>query len=188
MSVLLLTGCLRRGLFNSADLYPVILMTGVIVLIFLVMYVSRVLGRENHGLSFLRLELTRLGVADFAPAGFALAIMVCYAVHAWAGSVSTQGSIYEMLRWSLLGMFALLAVLLAASKGGVRWLAFGWQLAGGVLVLSGILAVCGVLPLPYGVMRGQLTPRSAPPVPGSADCCSTPMRTVPLLACTHWSG
>ncbi|KAA8786097.1 O-antigen ligase family protein [Paenibacillus amylolyticus] len=153
MVAILLTGCLRRGLFHSTDLYPVILMTGVVVLFSLVMYVRGVLKRENDGLASVRAETIRLRVGDLVHVGFPLAIMVCYAVHAWAGSVSTQGSILEMLRWSLLAMFALLAVLLAASKDGMRWLAFGWQLAGGVLVLSGILAVCGVLPLPYGVMR-----------------------------------
>lgn len=153
MAAILLAGCLRRGLFHPADLYPVILMTGVIVLFSLVVYKRGVLIRGIDGMVSVRSESTRLGVVDLVHVGFPLAIMVCYALHAWAGSVSTQGSIHEMLRWSLLAMFALLAVLLAASKGGVRWLAFGWQLAGGMLVLSGILAVCGVLPLPYGVMR-----------------------------------
>lgn len=153
MAAILLAGCLRRGLFHPADLYPVILMTGVVVLFSLVVYKRGVLIRGIDGIASVRSESTRLGVVDLVHVGFPLAIMACYALHAWAGSVSTQGSIHEMLRWSLLAMFAVLAVLLAASKGGVRWLAFGWQLAGGVLVLSGILAVCGVLPLPYGVMR-----------------------------------
>lgn len=153
MAAILLAGCLRRGLFHPADLYPVILMTGVVVLFSLVVYKRGVLIRGIDGIASVRSESTRLGVVDLVHVGFPLAMMVCYALHAWAGSVSTQGSIHEMLRWSLLAMFALLAVLLAASKGGVRWLAFGWQLVGGVLVLSGILAVCGVLPLPYGVMR-----------------------------------
>ena len=153
MVAILVTGCLRRGLFNSVDIYPVILMTGAIALISLVMYVGVMLGRTRDGLVSVRPGSARLGVMNFALAGFPLAVMLCYTVHAWAGSVSTQGSIYEMLRWSLLAMFALLAALLAASKGGVHWLALGWKLAGGILVLSGIFAVCGVLPLPFGVMR-----------------------------------
>ncbi len=153
MAAILLAGCLGRGLFHSADLYPVILMTGVVMLFSLVVYKRGVLIRGIDGMASVRSESTRLEVVDLVHVGIPLAIMACYALHAWAGSVSTQGSIHEMLRWSLLAMFALLAVLLAASKGGMRWLAFGWQLAGGVLVLSGILAVCGVLPLPYGVMR-----------------------------------
>ena len=153
MVAILVTGCLRRGLFNSADIYPVILMTGAIALISLLMYVGEMVGRTRDGLVSVRPGSTRLGVMNFALAGFPLAMMLCYAVHAWAGSVSTQGSINEMLRWSLLAMFALLAAKLAASKGGVYWLAFGWQVAGGILVLSGIFAVCGVLPLPFGIMR-----------------------------------
>lgn len=82
-----------------------------------------------------------------------LGMMTCFGLHAWAGSVSKQGSMDEMLRWSLLAMFTLLTAILAARTDGARWLACGWQMAGGLLVLSGILAVCGILPLPFGVMR-----------------------------------
>ncbi|WP_366293430.1 O-antigen ligase family protein [Paenibacillus sp. AN1007] len=151
--VVLLAGCLRRGLFFSADVYPVILMTAVIVSISLVMYIEGMLETQPAGMDMIRLEFMRPENPQFIQVLFPLVVMMCYAVHALAGSVSTQGSIDEMLRWSLLAMFALLAALLAASRNGVRWIALGWQLAGGLLVLSGILAVCGVMPLPYGIMR-----------------------------------
>ncbi|WP_434749431.1 O-antigen ligase family protein [Paenibacillus amylolyticus] len=144
---------MRRGLFNSVDLYPVILMTGTIAMILLVVYIGRTLGKKHVDLGLVRMESLHLGKWGHTNVVFPVAMMLCYAIHAWAGSVSTQGSIHEMLRWSLLAMFALLASLLAASECGLRWFAFGWQLAGGMLVLSGILAVCGVLPLAYGVMR-----------------------------------
>lgn len=148
---ILLAGCLRRGLFYSTDLSPVILMTGVVVSIIFIMSVRGKTGTEPVALR--QSDPTWFGVLISAHIVFPLLIMICYAVHAWVGSVSTQGSIHEMLRWSLIAMFALLATQLAKSKGGVSWLALGWQLAGGVLVFSGIMAVCGVLPLPYGVMR-----------------------------------
>ncbi|MGQ8875067.1 O-antigen ligase family protein [Paenibacillus sp. TSA_86.1] len=150
---ILMAGCMRRGLFNSADLYPVILMTGTIMMIFLVVYIGGTLGKKHVDLGLVRVKSLHPEKWGYANVAFPVAMMLCYAIHGWTGSVSTQGSIHEMLRWSLLAMFALLVSLLAASEGGVRWLAFGWQLAGGMLVLSGILAVCGVLPLPYGVMR-----------------------------------
>jgi hypothetical protein len=153
MVVILLVGCLRRGLFNAADMYPVIGMTGVIVALSLVMYSRGARMPEQAEPGFVRSKSMHLRRAGLLLVAFPAAMMLCYAVHVWAGSASTQGSMHEMLRWSLLAMFALLAALLAVSPGGVRWLACGWQLAGGVLVLSGLLAVCGVLPLPYGVMR-----------------------------------
>ncbi|MBB6021106.1 hypothetical protein HNR77_002187 [Paenibacillus sp. JGP012] len=153
MVVILLAGCLRRGLFNAADMYPVIVMTGVIVALSLVMYSRGARMPEQAEPGFVRSESMHLCRAGLLLVAFPSAMMLCYAAHVWAGSASTQGSMHEMLRWSLLAMFALLAAMLAVSPGGVRWLACGWQLAGGVLVLSGLLAVCGVLPLPYGVMR-----------------------------------
>ncbi|KAF4324949.1 hypothetical protein G195_001722 [Phytophthora kernoviae 00238/432] len=77
------------------------------------------------------------------------------AILIWSGLVQTcfQGSLDEMLRWSLLAIFALLTAMLASRANGAQWFACGWQMAGGLLVLSGVLAACGVLPLPYGVMR-----------------------------------
>ncbi|PQP84878.1 hypothetical protein C0Q44_10240 [Paenibacillus sp. PCH8] len=147
--VLLLTGCLSRGLYYSADLYPVLLIATGSTLMMLIVSVLK--GRRLD--SFQRTDWRMGKYYGLWPVLCPLAMMMCYGLHAWVGSVSRQGSLDEMLRWSLLAMFALLTTMLAARPAGARWLGFGWQMAGGLLVLSGILAVCGVLPLPYGVMR-----------------------------------
>ncbi|MCF7758171.1 O-antigen ligase family protein [Paenibacillus xylanexedens] len=161
--VLLLAGCLSRGLYYSADLYPVLLITaGSILIMFFLFLVGicphKVSERILMSLVQGRGRLERIVEKIFRFPGmwrvlWPLGMMTCFGVHAWAGSVSKQGSMDEMLRWSLLALFTLLTAILAARMDGARWLACGWQMAGGLLVLSGILAVCGILPLPFGVMR-----------------------------------
>lgn len=169
--ILLLAGCLSRGLYYSADLYPVILIeAGSILIMFLLFLVGIRLekeqeqeqeqGRKQVPLSPVhwlgnneRMVWRMIRIPGILRVLWPLGMMTCFGVHAWAGSVSKQGSMDEMLRWSLLGMFTLLTAILAARTNGARWLACGWQMAGGLLVLSGIFAVCGILPLPFGVMR-----------------------------------
>ncbi|ETT40687.1 O-antigen polymerase [Paenibacillus sp. FSL R5-192] len=165
--VLLLAGCLSRGLYYSADLYPVILIAGGSILIMFLLFLVGIRlekeqeqGRKQVPLSPVhwlgnneRMVWRMIRIPGILRVLWPLGMMTCFGVHAWAGSVSKQGSMDEMLRWSLLGMFTLLTAILAARTNGARWLACGWQMAGGLLVLSGIFAVCGILPLPFGVMR-----------------------------------
>ncbi|WP_405170695.1 O-antigen ligase family protein [Paenibacillus sp. FSL H8-0280] len=161
--VLLLAGCLSRGLYYSADLYPVLLIAAGSILIMFLLFLVGIRPQkasERIPMSLVQGQgrLERIVEKIFRFPGmwrvlWPLGMMTCFGVHAWAGSVSKQGSMDEMLRWSLLAMFTLLTAILAARTDGTRWLACGWQMAGGLLVLSGILAVCGILPLPFGVMR-----------------------------------
>ncbi|MCP1186632.1 O-antigen ligase family protein [Paenibacillus sp. 1781tsa1] len=161
--VLLLAGCLGRGLYYSVDLYPVILIAAGSTLIMIVLFLTVFRPKkasERIPMSLVQGQgnMERMVEIIFRLPGMwrvllPLAMMTCFGLHAWSGSVSRQGSMDEMLRWNLLALFTLLTAILAARTDGARWLACGWQMAGGLLVLSGILAVCGVLPLPFGVMR-----------------------------------
>lgn len=167
--ILLLAGCLSRGLYYSADLYPVIMIAAGSILIMIVLFLVGIRlekeqeqeqGRKQVPLSRVhwlgnneRMVWRMIRIPGILRVLWPLGMMTCFGVHALTGSVSKQGSMDEMLRWSLLAMFTLLTAILAARTDGARWLACGWQMAGGLLVLSGILAVCGILPLPFGVMR-----------------------------------
>lgn len=167
MIVLLLAGCLSRGLYYSADLYPVILIAAGSTLIMIVLFLVGIRPEKEQEQARKQVPLLpvhwvgnnermvgrMIRIPGILRVLWPLGMMTCFGLHAWAGSVSKQSSMDEMLRWSLLAMFTLLTAVLAARTGGARWLACGWQMAGGLLVLSGILAVCGVLPLPFGVMR-----------------------------------
>ncbi|NUU75547.1 hypothetical protein HP552_09920 [Paenibacillus xylanilyticus] len=157
-SIMLMAACLGRGLYFPGDVYRVILFTAWSLLMggstLLLLFILQ--RRKNNILSSGGNKQTKMRLLQMTHTRWVIwpvVMMCCYGLHAWSGSVSTQGSLDEMLRWGLLAMFALLAGILASRMNGLRWFAFGWQAAGGLLVLSGILAVCGVLPLPFGVMR-----------------------------------
>ncbi|MBY0220090.1 O-antigen ligase [Paenibacillus illinoisensis] len=163
-TIMMLAACLGRGLYFPSDVYGVILLSsgsllmGVIMLLLLYILRSKKNNALKNGLScdIYSNEEMKIGYWHMNLNGWIIwpiLMMVCYGLHACLGSVSTQGSMNEMLRWSLLAIFALLAGMLASSADGVRWFAAGWQAAGSLLVFSGLLAVCGVLPLPYAVMR-----------------------------------
>lgn len=159
--VLLLAGCLRRGLFYFTDVYPMVLMASGSALIWLILFMMCFNAPKTNGelgisqwLNYLKqLYVALMQYAHLRWMFWPLALAIWFGLHAWIGSVSVQGSLDEMLRWSLLAIFALLTAMLASRANGARWFAYGWQMAGGLLVLSGVLAACGVLPLPYGVMR-----------------------------------
>lgn len=161
--VLLLAGCLSRGLYYSADLYPVLLIAAGSILIMFFLFLVGICPQKASERIPMSLVQGQWNIEQIIEKIFRfpgmlrvlwpLGMMTCFGLHAWAGSVSKQGSMDEMLRWSLLVMFTLLTAILAARTDGARWLACGWQMAAGLLVLSGILAVCGILPLPFGVMR-----------------------------------
>ncbi|KOY18395.1 hypothetical protein AMS66_00465, partial [Paenibacillus xylanivorans] len=159
--VLLLAGCLRRGLFYFTDVYPIVLMASGSALIWFILFMMCFNAPKTSGhlgiaqwLDYLkRLYVVIMQYAHLRWMLWPLALAVWFGLHAWTGSVSVQGSLDEMLRWSLLAIFALLTAMLASRANGARWFVCGWQMAGGLLVLSGVLAACGVLPLPYGVMR-----------------------------------
>ncbi|MGN7415941.1 O-antigen ligase family protein [Paenibacillus sp. SAF-068] len=171
--VLLLAGCLRRGLYYSTDLYPVLLIAAGSTLIMIVLFLAIFHPKQEkekkqakgQARKQVRLSLVYWPGSNERMVGrmirmpglwrvlWPLGMMTCFGLHAWAGSVSKQGSMDEMIRWSMLALFTLLTAILAVRTNAARWLAIGWQMAGGLLVLSGMLAVCGVLPLPFGVMR-----------------------------------
>ncbi|MFK0525594.1 O-antigen ligase family protein [Paenibacillus illinoisensis] len=163
-TIMLLAACLGRGLFFPFDVYGVILFSsGSLLMGVIMLLLLRVLGSKKnnalknhlscdiHSNEEMKIRYWHMNLNGWII--WPIIMMVCYGLHACLGSVSTQGSMDEMLRWSLLAIFALLAGMLASCAHGVRWFAVGWQSAGSLLVFSGLLAVCCVLPLPFAVMR-----------------------------------
>ncbi|MCG7385794.1 O-antigen ligase family protein [Paenibacillus sp. ACRRY] len=163
-TIMLLAACMYRGLYFPSAVYGVILffsgtfLMGVIMLLLLRVMRSKKnktlkirINRDIDSNEEMKTRDLHMNLNGWII--WPIIMMICYGLHACLGSVSTQGSMDEMLRWSLLAIFALLAGLLASCAHGVRWFAVGWQAAGSLLVFSGLLAVCGVLPLPFAVMR-----------------------------------
>ncbi|WP_052422109.1 O-antigen ligase family protein [Paenibacillus sp. FSL P4-0081] len=87
--------------------------------------------------------------------GCCIVICILYAIHAFRGPLSSQGTLDELLRWGFYASFAVFAVLVAGTRRGGTLLAAVWHLLGLVISLSALLAVCGGLPVPYAVAYSQ---------------------------------
>lgn len=165
--MLLWMASLRRGLFYPSDVYGILLMACagalfvfIFIFVFLVYHAHQTNSKRGlltlNGLDLTRPEDNSVQLSFFRCFSWTmwpLGLMVGFSMHALTGSHNTQGSLDEMFRWSLLAIFAFLVAVLAWLPHGAGWFKFGWQITGGLLVLSGILTVCGVMPLPFGVMR-----------------------------------
>ena len=165
--MLLWMASLRRGLFYASDVYGALLIACagalfvfIFIFVFLVYHAHQTNSKRElltlTGLVLARPEDKSIQLSFlkcFSWTMWPLGMMVGFATHALIGSHSTQGSLDEMFRWSLLAIFAFLVAVLAWLPHGAGWFKMGWQITGGFLVLSGILTVCGVMPLPFGVMR-----------------------------------
>ncbi|WP_191089582.1 tetratricopeptide repeat protein [Paenibacillus spiritus] len=84
-----------------------------------------------------------------------LSLAGCYALAWLRGPVSAQGTMNELLRWSLCAAFAAAVLAASRSREGRRLLLLAWHGTGLLLALSGLLAVCAGLPLPGAVLRSS---------------------------------
>lgn len=100
-------------------------------------------------------RVTRLRAIVWLLPGCCIVICILYAIHAFRGPLSSQGTLNELLRWGFYTSFALFAVLVAGNRRGGTLLAAVWHLLGLVISLSALLAVCGGLPVPYAVAYSQ---------------------------------
>lgn len=91
------------------------------------------------------------GNAAFVAAGCLLLILALYAVQLLREPLSVLGTLNELLRWGLYAGFAFFAALCAGSRRGVRFLEALWTMLGMTICLSGLLAVCGGLPVPFAI-------------------------------------
>ncbi|WP_052380501.1 O-antigen ligase family protein [Paenibacillus camerounensis] len=90
------------------------------------------------------------GKAVIVAAGCLLLILALYAVQL-REPLSVLGTLNELLRWGLYAGFACCAVVCAGSRRGTRFLEALWTMLGMTICLSGLLAVCGGLPVPFAV-------------------------------------
>lgn len=100
-------------------------------------------------------KVTRLRAIVWLLPGCCIVICILYAIHAFRGPLSSQGTLDELLRWGFYASFAVFAVLVAGTSRGGTLLAAVWHLLGLVISLSALLAVCGGLPVPYAVAYSQ---------------------------------
>ncbi|MBT2292472.1 O-antigen ligase family protein [Paenibacillus albidus] len=137
--------CLLRGLFFIDEAYPVL--TGWFVLC----AVLAVLRQKKPAYALEQpVHLRYSGGGRRLAKGALLTgpaiLLTLYVIHALREPLSAQGTLNEILRWGLYASFVWVAI-----HSGRHLLAAAWHIVGLTLCLSALLAVCGVLQLPFGV-------------------------------------
>ncbi|GGG11520.1 hypothetical protein GCM10010912_64900 [Paenibacillus albidus] len=137
--------CLHRGLFFIDEAYPVL--TGWFVLC----AVLAVLRQKKPAYTLEQpADLQYSGGGRRLAKGALLTgpaiLLTLYVIHALREPLSAQGTLNEILRWGLYASFVWVAL-----HSGRHLLAAAWHIVGLTLCLSALLAVCGVLQLPFGV-------------------------------------
>lgn len=91
------------------------------------------------------------------------AIAAGYGGRLAAGPLSVQSTVESLRLWAFLGVFAAALGALATAKSllGRRALEAGWLLIGGLLAVTALAVVYGVLPLPGAILRTANTAVSA---------------------------
>jgi hypothetical protein len=80
-----------------------------------------------------------------------LIVLSLYLIHWLREPLSAQGTMNEILRWGLYASFAFLVCFCALNRVGRQLIIAAWTILGMFLSISALLAVCGVLELPFAV-------------------------------------
>ncbi|OMC97847.1 hypothetical protein BJP49_30645 [Paenibacillus odorifer] len=161
--------CLLRGLFFTEEMYPFLTLWFVLCCACSLYYLvgvgawrksgGGVGAGAGAGAGAVRGITGVNGVSEVSGENRALRILLSvpliilslYVIHWLCGPLSSQGTMNEMLRWGLYASFAILVCFCAVNRVGRRILNVIWSMLGMTLCLSALLAVCGVVKLPFAV-------------------------------------
>ncbi|MFD1775204.1 O-antigen ligase family protein [Paenibacillus rhizophilus] len=164
--------CMKRGLFFPEDGYPIwtiwFLLCGAAAASLLQGGGERRLGGLRHTGEMQTLgRRMAVSLAKEGKSGQAwkeiwaqammlsgpVVMIILYAAGWIRGPLSSQGTMNELLRWSGFASFAILVWTAASGYSAGRLLWAAWHAVGMLLCLSGLLAFCGALPIPYAVLH-----------------------------------
>lgn len=80
-----------------------------------------------------------------------LIVLSLYLIHWLRDPLSAQGTMNEILRWGLYASFAFLVCFCALNRVGRQLIIAAWSILGIFLSISALLAVCGVVELPFAI-------------------------------------
>ncbi|MEK5282669.1 MULTISPECIES: O-antigen ligase family protein [Paenibacillus] len=159
--------CLLRGLFFTDEMYPFLTLWFVLCCACSLYYLVGVGAwrKSGGGVGAVRGFTGVNGVSEVSEVSqvsgenralrillsVPLIILSLYVIHWLCGPLSSQGTMNEMLRWGLYASFAILVCFCAVNLVGRRILNVTWSMLGMTLCLSALLAVCGVVKLPFAV-------------------------------------
>lgn len=168
VAVAALLACLLRGMFFTVDMYPLLALwlapAGIVAGFTLLIhgyqrkfaeFGAGAGAEQNEGQPeysanrHLRLFRAAIVMLLLGPA----AIAAVYALHLRLQPLTPSGTMNELFRWGFYTGFAWLACLSTATRRGRAALVGLWHILGLLLSLSALLAVCGVVSLPYAILR-----------------------------------
>lgn len=149
--VLLLIAGVRTGMFFEVDIY--LIGTGFGVLLLLMAGV-RLFGTRRRVAAVQRVMMPDTLLFDRGlPVilGCICGILLLYGFHGIRGPLSLEGTMKEIVLWGGYGAFAAAAWSVCRTAEGLKAMRMGWHLLGAILCGSALLAVYGLLELPYGI-------------------------------------
>ncbi|OME29543.1 hypothetical protein BSK46_28470 [Paenibacillus odorifer] len=169
--------CLLRGLFFTDEMYPFLTLWFVLCCACSLYYLVGVGAwrKSGGGVGAVRGFTGVNGVSEVSEVSqvsgenralrillsVPLIILSLYVIHWLCGPLSSQGTMNEMLRWGLYASFAILVCFCAVNLVERRILNVTWSMLGMTLCLSALLAVCGVVKLPFAVAYSNSSEVSA---------------------------
>ncbi|ULO08277.1 O-antigen ligase family protein [Paenibacillus sp. 19GGS1-52] len=153
--------CWLRGFFFAEEMYAFLAVWFVLcaVIIALKFFVAGRRGNKAASRNVFAWEsavesnssIRRTQRAGLVMLSGSVLILALYAIHWLRGSISVQGTLNELLRWGLYASFAVVAYTCAGNRRVGRLLIAAWHGVGMTLCLTALLAVCGIVPLPFAV-------------------------------------
>ncbi|WP_449601149.1 O-antigen ligase family protein [Paenibacillus sp. Marseille-Q9583] len=138
--------CLLRGFFFTEEMYLFLTLWYVMVsaaLLYLYIGVGKWRSSAGGGSGVRR----ALKIMLTAP----LIVLSLYLIHWLRNPLSAQGTMNEILRWGLYASFAFLVCFCALNRVGRQLIIAAWSILGMFLSISALLAVCGVVELPFAI-------------------------------------
>ncbi|WP_339267211.1 O-antigen ligase family protein [Paenibacillus sp. FSL R5-0470] len=138
--------CLLRGFFFTEEMYLFLTLWFVICSVALLyLYIGVGKWRSSAGgASGVRRALKIMLTAP-------LIVLSLYLIHWLRDPLSAQGTMNEILRWGLYASFASLVCFCALNRVGRQLIIAAWSILGIFLSISALLAVCGVVELPFAI-------------------------------------
>ncbi|WP_262495553.1 O-antigen ligase family protein [Paenibacillus sp. B2(2019)] len=138
--------CLLRGFFFTEEMYLFLTLWFVMCsAALLYFYIGVGKWRSSAGgASGVRRALKIMMTAP-------LIVLSLYLIHWLRNPLSALGTMNEILRWGLYASFAFLVCFCALNRVGRQLIIAAWSILGMFLSISALLAVCGVVELPFAI-------------------------------------
>ncbi|WP_339798609.1 O-antigen ligase family protein [Paenibacillus sp. FSL R5-0744] len=138
--------CLLRGFFFTEEMYLFLTLWFVMCSVAL-LYLYIGVGKWRSSAGGAGGVRRALKIMLTAP----LIVLSLYLIHWLRDPLSAQGTMNEILRWGLYASFAFLVCFCALNRVGRQLIIAAWSILGIFLSISALLAVCGVVELPFAI-------------------------------------